>query len=111
MPAPGSSAGQFGAGASGATGGRGVEGTNGASGANSTAASSQAESMPTVRHTTGQTPANYTADAVKSIDQTQTGNAVRGAPPAAESPPSTSVAKSGIGDDSAAVKAKYDSKA
>jgi type IV secretion system protein VirB6 len=74
----------------GASGAAGASGTNGASGANSTAASSQAESMPTVRHTAGQTASNYSADVVKSSEQSQTGNAARAYTPSPETPPPVS---------------------
>ena len=64
---------------------------------------------PATRASTGQSASNYATDTVKSTEQTQTGNAVRGALPASDAPPAPrEVASSGIGDDSAAVKAKRD---
>jgi type IV secretion system protein VirB6 len=86
MPAPGSSAGQFGAGASGAAG---ASGTNGASATNNTGVSNNPNPAPS-RVSTGQTTANYSADVVKSVEQSQTGNAARAYTPSPETPPPVS---------------------
>jgi hypothetical protein len=89
MPAPGSSAGQFG-------GGQGAAGASG-----QTTSASPVTQAPQVqtpapntsigsRASTGQTAQNYSADVVKSSEQSQTGNAARAYTPAPETPPPVS---------------------
>ena len=83
-PPPSSAAGQFGSGAQGAAG---TNGTNGASSTNtSTAANNSSANVP-VYKPTGQTTSNYSTDTMKSVDQSQTGNAARPYTPPPETPP------------------------
>ncbi len=84
-PPPSSAAGQFGGG----QGAAGASGANGASGNNGSTASGEPIRDMT-RVSTGQVANNYTADAVKSVEQSQTGNAARAYTPSPETPPSVS---------------------
>jgi type IV secretion system protein VirB6 len=77
----------------GASGAAGASGTNGASttsGSNTPVPS--ANNAPTLgnRVASGQTPANYSNDTVKSVEQSQTGNAARAYTPSPETPPPVS---------------------
>jgi type IV secretion system protein VirB6 len=89
MPAPGSSAGQFGGGAAGAAG---ASGQTTSAPPVSQAPSTQAPPNYTndSRVSTGQTASNYSADVVKSSEQSQTGNAARAYTPSPETPPPVS---------------------
>ena len=73
----------------GASGAAGASGTNGASSTNNTGVSSNPNPAPS-RVSTGQTTANYSADVVKSSEQSQTGNAARAYTPSPETPPPVS---------------------
>ena len=89
-PGAASTAPQGANGASGAPGGLGGQGRSGESSTNtSTAANNSSANVP-VYKPTGQTTSNYTADTVKSSDQSQTGNAARPYTPPPETPPPVS---------------------
>ena len=89
-PPPSSAAGQFGSGAQGAAGTNGTNGASTTSGSNTPVPS--ANNAPTLgnRVASGQTTANYSADVVKSPDQSQTGNAARPYTPPPETLPPVS---------------------
>ena len=69
----------------GASGAAGASGTNGASATNNTGVSNNPNPAPS-RVSTGQTTANYSTDVVKSVEQSQTGNAARAYTPPPETP-------------------------
>ena len=86
-PAPTSTAGQFGGGASGAAG---ANGTNGVSTQTNTNTNTTANPSAATRVSTGQATTNYAPDTVKSVEQSQTGNAARAYTSSPETPPPVS---------------------